>query len=366
MKKVIVLLMIMAVVVTSFSGCAKKEAPVNEVVNTPTSKQSSETIDVEAKTEEINVEDITGEVMLYSSMKEEQLALLKTGFMKKYPKINMDYYSAGTGSVMTKIATEEQSGKIFADIIWVGDPTHYVGFKERGILLPYESPEAEFIPDAFKDEDNMFIGARIVTLGFVYNTELVSEADVPKKWEDLLDSRFKDEIVMTDPTFSGTTLTCVAGLTDNTSYGWDYLKGLKENEIKLEKGSSAVITMVGAGEYQVGIGADYIARSLKNQGGTVEFVTPEKDIPLVVSPIAIIKDTENEAATKLFYDYILSEEGQSLLTESFTTPVRTGIVLENATPVDILAANAMEVDANKVIEQKEKMINDFDLLFKAE
>ena len=64
----------------------------------------------------------TKTVMLYSSMQEDQLNAIKQAFEKKYPDIKMDYYFAGTGKVITKIATEAKSGQVAADVIWVGDP----------------------------------------------------------------------------------------------------------------------------------------------------------------------------------------------------------------------------------------------------
>ena len=75
-------------------------------------------------------------VMLYSSLKESQLAAIKDGFMKKNPTIKMDFYTASTGNVMTKLATEQQAGGIAADLIWVGDPTNYIDFKQQGLLYP--------------------------------------------------------------------------------------------------------------------------------------------------------------------------------------------------------------------------------------
>lgn len=76
----------------------------------------------------------TKTVMLYSSMQEDQLNAIKQAFEKKYPDIKMDYYFAGTGKVITKIATEAKSGQVAADVIWVGDPADYIGFKKLGIL----------------------------------------------------------------------------------------------------------------------------------------------------------------------------------------------------------------------------------------
>ncbi|MBF1101835.1 MAG: extracellular solute-binding protein, partial [Solobacterium sp.] len=76
-------------------------------------------------------------VMLYSSLKEQQLEALKEGFEAAHPEYSLDYYAAGTSKVATKIATEKQSGQIATDLVWIGDPSNYVTFKEQGILEAY-------------------------------------------------------------------------------------------------------------------------------------------------------------------------------------------------------------------------------------
>ena len=107
----------------------------------------------------------SGKVMLYSSMQEDQLVAIKKGFEAKYPDIVMDYYFAGTGRVITKIATEHQAGQVAADVIWVGDPSDYLSFKKEGILEKYSSPEASAIASKFIDPDGFYTGARMMNMG---------------------------------------------------------------------------------------------------------------------------------------------------------------------------------------------------------
>ena len=104
----------------------------------------------------------SGTVMLYSSLKEKQLVAVKEAFEAKYPGIVMDYYQAGTGKIKTKIATEQQAGQVAADLLWVGDASDYLTFKKQGILEAYVSPESEKVPAAYKDEDDLYCGARLV------------------------------------------------------------------------------------------------------------------------------------------------------------------------------------------------------------
>jgi iron(III) transport system substrate-binding protein len=302
------------------------------------------------------------EVMLYSSMKDSQLAALKDAFMAKHPDIRMDYYTAGTGSVMTKLATEQQAGGIRADIIWVGDPTNYISFKEQGLLYAYNSPEAATIPANFKDPDNYYVAGRVIMLGFVFNKNTLSANEVPKTWEEL--ATFKGYTAMTDPTFSGTTLYTVAGLVQHPDYGWNYLQSLKDNGMLLERGSSAVVTKVGSGEYDVSVGVDYIARTLIAQGSPIDFAYPEKGIPIILSPIAIIKNSANLEEAKLLFDFILSLEGQKILMEEFTAPVRPELSLEGALSVDEAAKRILPVDDDLLVAGKDEMLKKFDSIFK--
>ena len=303
-------------------------------------------------------------VMMYSSLKETQLAAIKEGFMKKHPNIKMDFYTAGTGNVMTKLAAEQQSGGISADLIWVGDPTNYIDFKKQGLLYPYDSPAAANIPDKFKDPGRLFISGRLIMLGFVYNTRMLTHEKAPKKWEDLLKPEYRNNIAMTDPTTSGTTLYTVAGLVQNSAYGWEYLEKLKANGLLLESGSSAVVNKVGSGEYMVSIGVDYIARSAIASGATLGFIYPEKDIPIIQSPIAIIKNSKNLDAAKALYDYIISEDGQTVLLEEFTMPVNTNLVLENAIAVDDAEKRMLYVDDMVLVGEKSSLLEKFDTIFK--
>ena len=131
-----------------------------------------------------------GTVMLYSSMQEDQLNAIKQAFEKKYPNIKLDYYFAGTGKVITKIATEAKNGQVAADVIWVGDPADYIGFKKLGILEKYASPEAAAIDKSFIDPEGYYTGARMMNMGIAYNTTKVSKEEAPKNWNDLLDPKY--------------------------------------------------------------------------------------------------------------------------------------------------------------------------------
>lgn len=314
--------------------------------------------------EEKDPHDVKGSVMLYATLKEAQLTALKEAFCAEFPNINFDYYAAGAGTVMTKIATEAQAGQNLCDVVWVGEPTNIMTLKEQGILMPYESPEAAAIADEYKDVDNTYIGARLVVMGIAYNTDNIAEEDAPTKWEDLLSDDLSDMIILTDAVESGTMAYALGALVQNEKYGWDFFEQLSEKQhAELNSSASGTHNDVAAGGYSATIGVDYVTQTLTNQGSPIKFVYPEEDAVVIYGPMAIMKDTQNEEAAKVFFDWVLSVAGQEALASANATPIRNDVVREGAMAVSDI--NAMEgIDDVLMNENTQAYFDKFDELFK--
>ena len=359
-------LVLAAAAALSMTACGGSSKPAETAAKAEetTAAQSEKTEDnskEEAKDD--SAKDASGTVMLYSSMQEDQLVAIKEGFEKKYPNIKMDYYFAGTGKVITKIATEHQSGQVAADVIWVGDPSDYISFKKEGILAKYSSPEASAIDSKFIDPDGYYTGARMMNMGIGYNTGLVTEEEAPKSWDDLLDPKWQNQIVMTDPSTAGTTKYFVGALLSDSKYGEDYFKKLKENGCELESGTTATHNQVAAGAYKVGIMLDYVTQNLIDEGSPLGFTYLPSDLVSIFSPIGLVEGCANEDNGKLLYDFILSKEGQEILVENNLLSVRNDVE-QKGESVDEIAKTAMSVDLQSLADNSDEIISTFDSVFK--
>jgi|SRR5690554_321233 len=304
------------------------------------------------------------EVVIYTSMKEAQLSALKFGFMKKHPEIEVKYEIAGSGTIMQMLQTEESVGRIKADLLWLGEPSCYYILKEKGLLAPYYSPKAKKIPKGLSDRDNYYCGARMVTVGIVYNSRNLQADEIPTDWNDLLHPRYKGLIAMTDPYFSGTALYTVSGLYQNPKYGLEYFRGLKKNGIHLEKSAVTVVKKVGSGVYQLCIGVDYITKTIKENGGPVEFIYPRSSISTIPSPIAIFRGAPNMEEVKKLYDYILSIEGQLILMKENVILVRPEVKLEGAISIKEAVNRSLPVDNERLVLEKALMLTQFEAIMK--
>ena len=304
----------------------------------------------------------SGKVMLYSSMQEAQLQAIEQAFEAKYPGVDMEYYYAGGGKLVTKMTTEAQDGgQIASDLVWLGDPSDYEAFKAKGWLQPYVSPETEHIAKEYMDPEGYYTAGRLVTMGIAWNIGLVEEADAPKTWEDLLDPKWQNQIIMTDPAQASTTKYWMAAMMQSEKYGPAFFEKLRANGVELESGTTATHNRVADASYMVGICLDYVSANLIAEGSPMAFHYTTDDVITMTSPIAMIKGCANEENAKLLMDFILSKEGQEVLVANNLVSVRDDVEMQVDTSA--IAAINMEVDYNDLGANLQTYLDTFNMIF---
>ncbi|MBQ4434846.1 MAG: ABC transporter substrate-binding protein [Clostridia bacterium] len=308
-----------------------------------------------------SAEGASGKVMLYSSMQEAQLQAIEQAFEAKYPGVDMEYYYAGGGKLVTKMTTEAQDGgQIASDLVWLGDPSDYEVFKKNGWLEPYVSPETDHIAKEYMDPEGYYTAGRLVTMGIAWFIG-VDEADAPKTWNDLLDPKWQGQIIMTDPAQASTTKYWMAAMMQSEKYGPEFFKKLRENGVELESGTTATHNRVADASYQVGICLDYVSANLIAEGSPMAFHYTTEDVITMTSPVAIIKGCANPDNAKLLMDFILSKEGQEVLVANNLVSVRDDVEMQVDTSA--IAAINMPVDYTELGENLQGYLDQFNEIF---
>jgi iron(III) transport system substrate-binding protein len=296
-------------------------------------------------------------LFVYTSMKESMIGGLKTAFQKKHPDIHVDFQSAGAGKLMAKIAAERESGKILADVLWTSEVPDFYQLKAQGVLQPYTPTEMGSLINPLPDYDGSFTAVRLGTLGIAYNIRLIKEA--PKSWDDLKKPAFKGAFGIANPALSGTAYMSVAVL--SKTFGWGYFEGLRANGAKMGKGSGQVVDDTASGDLVGSLAVDYITLDKVDKGATLALAYPPEML-VIPSPIAIFKNSPNAEAARKFIDFVLSKEGQTIIAEEGTLPVRADVnaperyKLPTATEA---MKRAMKIDYKAIMAEKEATIKKF-------
>ena len=256
-----------------------------------------------------------GKVVWYTSLVLPSAEKVAKLFEAAYPGIRVDVNRTGSQRILQKVLQELQAGIKNADVVHTSDAGHFVLLKERKLLLRYLPQGIDKFPAGFKDRDGYYFGLRATVNVIAYNSKIISAAEAPKTWKDLLDPKWKGKLVTAHPGYSGVIATHVLALVQ--LHGWDYFKQLAQNKPMLVQSAVDPSGIVASGERPVAVdGGDYTFYQVKKKGNPVEIVFPKEGVPLVVSPSAITSFAPHPNAAKLFTDFIFSRELQQVLADS--------------------------------------------------
>ena len=256
-----------------------------------------------------------GKVVWYTSLALTSAEKVAKLFEAAYPGIKVEVHRTGSERILQRVMQELQANIKIADVVHTSDAGHYVLLKDKKLLLKYAPAGVDGFPAAFKDKDGYHYGLRATVNVIAYNSKIISAAEAPRTWKDLLDPKWKGKLVTAHPGYSGVISTHVLALVH--LYGWDYYKQLAQNRLMLVQSAVDPSGVVASGERPVAVnGGDYTFYQTKKKGNPVEIVYPKEGVPLVVSPTAIAAGAPHPTAAKLFTDFTFSKEVQQVLADT--------------------------------------------------
>jgi iron(III) transport system substrate-binding protein len=255
-----------------------------------------------------------GKVVWYTSLALPSSTSIAHAFQNRYRGIEVEVHRTGSQRVLQRVMQEVSAGIKNADVIHTSDAGHFVLLKDKGLLASYRPRGIESFPEGFKDKNGFYYGMRATLSVIAYNPRIVAAGEAPQTWKDLLHEKWRGKMVTAHPGYSGIIMTHVLALVNQ--YGWDYFRQLARNRLHIVQSANDPAGVVASGERPVGAnGAEYFYYKTMKQGNPIRIVYPKEGVPLVLSPVAIAKDSPHPNAARLFLDFIFTRETQQMLAD---------------------------------------------------
>ena len=136
-----------------------------------------------------------GKMVFYTSVETEFARSLTAAFEAKYPFIKTDIFRSTHEKVLSRMNVERQTGTFTADVVSVGEFETF-HLQRRGFIAPYKSPQAAAYPEGFKDPNGYWTDLYDNLIVTAFNTTRVKREEIPKRYEDLLQPRWKGRMVL--------------------------------------------------------------------------------------------------------------------------------------------------------------------------
>ncbi|WP_102348634.1 ABC transporter substrate-binding protein [Bacillus sp. Marseille-P3661] len=254
-----------------------------------------------------------GELMVYTSAPMPDAQKLGAAFEEKYG-IKVNIWRAGSEDVLHRIISEAKAGKHTFDVVDTNGG-ELEALHREGALQKVNSPyQADLIPEAVP-EHKEWIGNRINIFTQAYNTNLLTEEELPKTWEDLLDPKWKGKV-----SIEAGDLDWFAGLIGEL--GEDKIQLFKDivatNDVTVRNGHTLLTELVASGEVPLALTIyNYKAESMNKDGAPVQwFYIGEKAIARP-NGIGVSGFAPHPAAAVLYYDFMINEAQEMLLEMDF-------------------------------------------------
>ena len=272
-----------------------------------------------------------GRVVWYTTQQIDPLVRpVAAAFERKYG-IKVDYVRADSSEVALRILNEGNAGRMQSDVF---DGTAAVAtLKKREMVVKWLPDSAAGLSKEYVDPEGYWAATNLFINTAGYNTDLVPPGTEPRNWDDLLDPKWKDQIIWasTNSTSAAAGFVGLVLAELGRDKGTEYLKRLASQRVAAVKTSARqVLDQVIAGEFAIGLQIFNHAAVLSARlGAPVKWIGMNPSV-MTFNVISLTKGAPHPNAGKLLVDFTLSKEGQELF--------RNGAVL--TTHPDVLPFDA--------------------------
>jgi iron(III) transport system substrate-binding protein len=211
----------------------------------------------------------SGSVIWYESSPDDQAVKIAAAFNKRFPSVKLEHVrDAGGNSIAARIVQESQAGSRTADIATSG-ASLLTPLVERNLVVKVDWAGLGIGPEVAHNDYGVLTTAVLTVL--VYNTALVSAADAPRNWEDLLDPRWDGKIGLWVRAEGQASLAEKWGEAKVA----DYITRLNAMHPVFEKSTFPLAQQVAAGETQVALGLYHSAQPALRRGAPIKVVVPD-------------------------------------------------------------------------------------------
>src|SRR3990170_3678425 len=260
--------------------------------------------------------DDGGPLTIYSGREEELVAPLCEMFSEE-TGIEVEVRYGDSAELAATIA--EEGGNSPADLFWAQDPGALGSIESQLAELPQEILDR--VEERFRDDEGRWVGTSGRSRVIVYNTQALSEDDVPDSVFDLTDPKWKGRIGIAPTNASFQAFVTAMRLSAGDERTRQWLLDLQKNDPKEYEKNTPIVEAAAAGEIDLGLVNHYYLSLVKEEQPDApianRFLAAGDPGALVsVAGAGVLKSSDQSDDAERFVEFLLSEEGQGFYVEA--------------------------------------------------
>ena len=253
-----------------------------------------------------------GQVAIYTSVSLSDYPKILAAFEQSHPYVKTNAFRSTPSGVVRRVDTEAKAGRHAVDIVATA-PVETWHLRQLQLITPYLSPERNALFKGAFEPDGYWTAFDVTPIVLAYNTKLVSQQEAPKNYQDLLLPKWRGKMSLgtEDYEWFGAVLDHLG-----KDKGLEYMRALAKQNLHMPGSSSVMrVQLLLGGESAIAIAArGRRVAEFKSKGAPIDFRIFD---PYAAEPdmLALMQHSTHPHAAILFYDWLLSQEGQSKMSD---------------------------------------------------
>ena len=268
-------------------------------------------------------------LVIYSPHGKEMLGAFEKVYEEAHPDVDVQWIDMGGQNAYDRIRTERERPQ--ASLWWGGASTAFDRAAREGLLEAYRPTWADAAADETHHPEDMWYGTFLTPEVIAFNSRtVVNDADLPTDWDDLLDPRWQDRILIRYPLASATMRTIFGAMImrfDTVEEGYAWLARLDMNTKTYAADPTQLYLKLAREEGDVSLWnmPDIFLQQQEN-GYPFGWVLPASGTPVLTDGIALVKNGPNLTRARQFYEMATSEEAMIIQAQNyFRIPTRSDL-----------------------------------------
>lgn len=253
-----------------------------------------------------------GQVVFYTSVSLSDYPKILAAFEQSYPYIKTNAFRSTPSGVVRRADTEAKAGRHAVDVIGSA-PVEIWQLRQLQLTTSYFSPERNALFKGAFDPEGFWTAFDVTPIVLAFNTKLVPQQEAPKNYQDLLLPKWRGKMSLgtEDYEWFGAVLDHMG-----KDKGLEYMRALAKQNLHMPGSSSVMrVQLLLGGESAIAIAArGRRVAEFKSKGAPIDFRIFDP-YPAEPDMLALMQRSSHPHAAILFYDWLVSQEGQSKMSD---------------------------------------------------
>ena len=270
-------------------------------------------------------------LLIYTPHGNDMLKDFVARYKQQHPEVGIQFLDMGSQEILARVRAEKNRPQ--ADLWWGAAQTTFQTAAEEDLLTAYRPSWADQIPDQARHPQDLWYGTYETPEVIAYNSEAVRADEAPKDWDDVLDPKWRDKVLIRNPNPSDTMRVIFGAMiwrfyrdSGSPQQGYEWLRRLDANVHDYTADGTLLMQKLARREGLVTLWDLPDVRIYQDKNLPIAYVIPASGTPIITDAIAILRGAPNEAEARQFYEFVNTTESLVHAAKTYyRLPVRTDI-----------------------------------------